>query len=59
MKNRLNTVLDGMISGTPWAMARASYACSRGHGVGLVAALRGAIEIYFEYRAKHAEDNAQ
>lgn len=42
--------MDAMMTGTPWNMARASYAYSRAHGLTVYEALAGAVELYLIYR---------
>lgn len=51
-KHFVDRMMDAMMTGTPWDMARASYAYSRAHGLTVYEALTGAIELYFIYRKK-------
>lgn len=49
---RIDRVMDGMMKGTPWAMARASYAYSRMAGLTVWQAFIGAAELYLDYRSR-------
>jgi hypothetical protein len=51
-KHFVDRMMVAMMTGTPWNMARASYAYSRAHGLTVYEALVGAVELYFIYRKK-------